>query len=272
MRLLVVDDHFLFAQSVGDLLASSAGHEVVGVGVSGAQALALAAAERPDMILLDYHLPGYTADTLIPRLLQASPASKVVVLTSDTRDTTLASALRAGASACLTKDRAYEEVLDVIDGLVPREPAVADPSPVRAATSAAPSLQPAPAAGATRATVTPTPAPAAVPPAVAAPAVVPAAPSPAPAVVAAAVLSPGWCEIRAAGIGSLGRAYHLEQALESLPVVAGVHLRDLGSGTAVLRLALRAGRTVDELVTALSGDGETQVRRLGTHQLELGPA
>lgn len=87
-----------------------------------------------------------------------------------------------------------------------------------------------------------------------------------------ASLPSGWCEILAAGIGSLGRAYRLELALEALPVVAGVHLRDLGSATAVLRLALRAGRTVDELFSALSGDPETRVRRLGTHRLELGPA
>lgn len=257
MRLLVVDDHFLFAQSVGDLLGSGAGHEVIGVGVSGAQALALAAAEQPDVILLDYHLPGYTADTLIPRLLKASTRSKIVVLTSDTRDTTLASALRAGAAACLTKDRAYEEVLDVIAGLarpaavVPAARAVAGPR--AAATPAGPS---APAPAVTRAAV-----PSATPAVVAAEPAAPAAPLPA-----------GWCEVRAAGIGSLGRAYRLEQALASLPVVAGVHLRDLGSGIAVLRLALRAGRTVDELFSALSGDPETRVRRLGTHQLELGPA
>ena len=259
MRLLVVDDHFLFAQSVGDLLGSGAGHEVVGVGVSGAQALALAAAERPDVILLDYHLPGYTADTLIPRLLKASPAAKIVVLTSDTRDTTLASALRAGASACLTKDRAYEEVLDVIAGLA-RTTAAAAPEP-RAAT------KPAMAAVAAKPAVPAAPAPVAPRPAINAPVPVTASPEP-----AAAPLPSGWCEIRAAGIGSLGRAHRLERALESLPVVAGVHLRDLGSGSAVLRLALRAGRTVDELFSALSGDPETRVRRLGTHELELGPA
>ena len=260
MRLLVVDDHFLFAQSVGDLLGSGAGHEVVGVGVSGAQALALAAAERPDVILLDYHLPGYTADALIPRLLKASPASKVVVLTSDTRDTTLASALRAGASACLTKDRAYEEVLDVIAGF-------ARPAAVAAVAPAVPEASPAMRAMTTKPAAPMAPAPLVPRPAASAPLPVTATPQP-----AAAALPSGWCEVRAAGVGSLGRAFRLERALESLPVVAGVHLRDLGSGAANLRLALRAGRTVDELFSALSGEPETRVRRLGTHELELGPA
>lgn len=266
MRLLVVDDHFLFAQSVGDLLASTAGHEVVGVGVSGAQALALAGSERPDVILLDYHLPGYTADALIPRLLKASPASRVVVLTSDTRDTTLAAALRAGASACLTKDRAYEEVLEVIGGLAQRdETAPPDRPPVPTPPAAAPRPTPAPAA--TRATVPATPGRAVTPSAVAAEAV-PGAPAAAPA----PTLPAGWCEIQAAGIGSLGRAYRLERALESLPVVAGAHLRDLAAGVAVIRLALRAGRTVDELFSALAQDTDTQVRRLGTQHLALGPS
>lgn len=263
MRLLVVDDHFLFAQSVGDLLGSNAGYEVIGVGVSGAQALALAAAEQPDMILLDYHLPGYTADTLIPRLLKASPASKIVVLTSDTRDTTLASALRAGALACLTKDRAYEEVLDVISRFAGSTGASAAPEQRQAATA-----RPTAVARARSEPLAPVMPPVRRP-AVSRPTHVPIVAQPA---ALSAPLPPGWCEIRAAGIGSLGRAFRLEQALESLPVVAGVHLRDLGTGTAVLRCALRAGRTVDELFTALSGDPETRVQRLGTHQLELGPA
>lgn len=263
-RLLVVDDHFLFAQSVGDLLASRPGYEVVGVGVSGAQALALAGTERPDVILLDYHLPGYSADTLIPRLLEASPASRIVVLTSDTRDTTLAAALRAGAAACLTKDRAYEEVLDVIEGLAPRE----ERAPVARAVARAARPPAAEAAATAPAAATAAAAPGAGPARHPAWPETRADPTSAPTTP----VPPGWCEIRAAGIGSLGRAYRLERALESLPVVAGVHLRDLAGGAAVLRLAMRAGRTVDELVAALAADADTPVRRQGTQHLELGPA
>jgi DNA-binding NarL/FixJ family response regulator len=108
---LVVDDHYLFASSLASVIREVGRYRLVGTAVSGAQALDLVATERPDIVLLDYHLPGYEADTLITRFLASSPATRVVVLTSDTSEGALVSSLRAGAIGFVTKDESIDEVL-----------------------------------------------------------------------------------------------------------------------------------------------------------------
>src|SRR6266508_5379721 len=92
----IVDDHFLFADALGSVIRGLDGYEVAGIAQSGAQAISIARTTRPDVILLDYHLPGYDAADLIPRLRALAPGVRIVVLTSDTSDATLVRGLRAG--------------------------------------------------------------------------------------------------------------------------------------------------------------------------------
>ena len=113
-RVEIVDDHFLFADALGSVIRQLEGYEVVGIAQSGAQAVSIARTARPDVILLDYHLPGYDAADLIPRLRQLSPEARIVVLTSDTTDATLMRGLRAGVDGYLTKERALDDVLDAL--------------------------------------------------------------------------------------------------------------------------------------------------------------
>ena len=108
----IVDDHFLFADALGSVIRQLPEYEVVGIAQSGAQAISIARTTQPEVILLDYHLPGYDAADLIPRLRSLSPGCRVVVLTSDTSDATLARGLRAGVEGYLTKERALDDVLD----------------------------------------------------------------------------------------------------------------------------------------------------------------
>lgn len=113
-RVAIVDDHFLFADALGSVIRGLDGYEVAGIAQSGAQAISIARTARPDVILLDYHLPGYDAADLIPRLRQLSPGVRIVVLTSDTSDATLVRGLRAGVEGYLTKERALDDVLDAL--------------------------------------------------------------------------------------------------------------------------------------------------------------
>jgi two-component system NarL family response regulator len=113
-RVEIVDDHFLFADALGSVIRQLPGYEVVGIAQSGAQAVSIARTASPDVILLDYHLPGYDAADLIPRLRQLSPAARIVVLTSDTSDATLMRGLRAGVDGYLTKERALDDVLEAL--------------------------------------------------------------------------------------------------------------------------------------------------------------
>lgn len=110
-RVQIVDDHFLFAEALGSVIRELPEYEVVGIAVTGPQAISMTQDKRPDVILLDYHLPGYGADQLIPRLRNASPGSKIIILTSDTSDASLIKGIRAGVSGYLTKDRALDDVV-----------------------------------------------------------------------------------------------------------------------------------------------------------------
>lgn len=107
----IVDDHFLFAEALGSVVRELPEYDLVGIAVTGPQAISLCQEKQPQVILLDYHLPGYTADQLVPRLRSVSPASRIVILTSDTSESSLVKGIRAGVSGYLTKDRALDDVV-----------------------------------------------------------------------------------------------------------------------------------------------------------------
>lgn len=113
-RVEIVDDHFLFADALGSVIRQLPDYDVVGIAQSGAQAISIARTAQPEVILLDYHLPGYDAADLIGRLRALSPGARIVVLTSDTSDATLVRGLRAGVEGYLTKERALDDVLEAL--------------------------------------------------------------------------------------------------------------------------------------------------------------
>lgn len=103
IRVLVVDDHTLFRRGLSALLAADAGLEVVGDAADAGEAQRKAEQLRPDVILLDNHLPGVTGVVALPALLGASPGSRVLMLTVSEDEADLAAALRGGASGYLLK-------------------------------------------------------------------------------------------------------------------------------------------------------------------------
>lgn len=110
----IVDDHFLFAEALGSVVRDLPDYELVGIAVTGPQAVSMTQEKQPEVILLDYHLPGYTADQLIPRLRNASPNCKIIILTSDTSEASLVKGIQQGVSGYLTKDRALDEVVNAL--------------------------------------------------------------------------------------------------------------------------------------------------------------
>ena len=103
VTLLVVDDHNLFRRGLVALLGQDPGLKVVGEAGDAAQALRQAPALRPDVILLDNHLPGVTGVDAIRGLREVSPASRVLMLTVSEDEQDLATALRNGAQGYLLK-------------------------------------------------------------------------------------------------------------------------------------------------------------------------
>ena len=103
VTLLVVDDHNLFRRGLVALLGQDPGLKVVGEAGDAAQAMRLAPALRPDVILLDNHLPGVTGVDAIRGLREVSPASRVLMLTVSEDAQDLSMALRNGAQGYLLK-------------------------------------------------------------------------------------------------------------------------------------------------------------------------
>lgn len=114
----IVDDHFLFAEALTGAVREIGGHEVVGIAVTGAQAVSLVRERNPDIVLLDYHLPGYAGHDLVAKVRAASPRSKIIVVTSDTTEASMAKAREAGADSYVTKDLAIEDVVQAVRAAV----------------------------------------------------------------------------------------------------------------------------------------------------------
>jgi two-component system nitrate/nitrite response regulator NarL len=109
VRLLVVDDHTLFRRGLVALLSTDPRFEVVAEAGDAGEAQRHAMALQPDVILLDNHMPGVNGVDALAGLLEAAPATRVLMLTVSEDERDLATALRAGARGYLLKtvDQAF---------------------------------------------------------------------------------------------------------------------------------------------------------------------
>jgi DNA-binding NarL/FixJ family response regulator len=116
MKVLLVDDHPLFLEGFQDLLVTR-GIEVVGTASNGLEALDKARSLRPDVILMDVHMPrcdGLAATRLIKAEL---PDIKIVMLTVSDEDADLFEAIKSGASGYLLKSLDVDEFFALFLGL-----------------------------------------------------------------------------------------------------------------------------------------------------------
>ncbi|WP_328304288.1 response regulator transcription factor [Streptomyces sp. NBC_00435] len=117
LRVLVVDDQFLIRSGLTALLTAAPGYEVVGEAEDGEAAVRLAAATRPDVILMDIRMPGIDGISATERILAAAgPGSrpKVLMLTTFDSDEYVFRALRVGAGGFLFKDTPPDRLLAAI--------------------------------------------------------------------------------------------------------------------------------------------------------------
>ncbi len=110
IRILVVDDHTLFRRGLIALLGQEAAVEVVGDAADAGEAIRLAHALKPDLILLDNHMPGVTGIALLPTLRAELPQVRVLMLTVSEDEQDLAAALRNGAQGYLLKSADGDEL------------------------------------------------------------------------------------------------------------------------------------------------------------------
>ncbi len=126
---LLVDDHRLVRAGLAALLAGSPDVEVVGEAADGQQAVELAVALAPDVVLMDLSMPVLDGVTATRRLLADAPGTRVVVLTSFADPGRVVDAVAAGAVGYLLKDCDPQDVVQAIRaaarGEVPIDPRVA---------------------------------------------------------------------------------------------------------------------------------------------------
>lgn len=134
VRVLVVDDHALFAEALMLTLGIDDRIEVVGSASSGVEAVSLAEALRPDVVLMDVHMPSMDGIEATRRVRNVSPGSRVVMVTAARSPEIAHHALAAGAERCLTKDTPALRLIDTILD-VPRRPSVARLVPTEARTA-----------------------------------------------------------------------------------------------------------------------------------------
>jgi DNA-binding NarL/FixJ family response regulator len=113
LRVMVVDDHPMWRDGVARDLAE-AGYEVVAAVGEGAQAVRVAPAVRPDVVVLDLQLPDRSGVEVILGLLATMPQIRVLVLSASGEHRDVLEAVKAGAAGYLVKSARREEFIDAV--------------------------------------------------------------------------------------------------------------------------------------------------------------
>ena len=111
IRLLIADDHPVVRGGLSGMFASAPGFEVLGEAADGAEAVRMARALAPDVILMDLRMPGMDGLEAINELKRLGVGARVLVLTTYDTDGHVLPAIEAGATGYLLKDSPREELL-----------------------------------------------------------------------------------------------------------------------------------------------------------------
>jgi DNA-binding NarL/FixJ family response regulator len=114
VRLLIVDDHGMFADSLRLVLSAEPDLTVVGTAATLAQARAMVVSSEPDVVLLDHRLPDGLGVDSIGELKALRPDTKVVVLTAAAEDSMLVTATEAGCAGFILKTSPLEELVAAV--------------------------------------------------------------------------------------------------------------------------------------------------------------
>jgi DNA-binding NarL/FixJ family response regulator len=127
LRVIVADDQRVVREGLTLMLGLIDGIEPVGAAADGEEALAMVAAERPDVVLMDLRMPRLDGIEATRRLAETHPGIGVVALTTYADDETIVAALQAGARGYLTKDAGAEQIRSAVEQVAAGEAAI-DPA------------------------------------------------------------------------------------------------------------------------------------------------
>jgi DNA-binding NarL/FixJ family response regulator len=110
----IVDDHAMFAEGLARILKQECDLEFVGSASNVAEALALVEDQRPQIVLMDFHLPDGDGAEATEKILRRWPLTKILMLSGIGRNDLLARAIEAGCSGFLAKTRPTHEAVAAI--------------------------------------------------------------------------------------------------------------------------------------------------------------
>ena len=114
IRVVIADDHQLFAQALEAILAGEPHIDVIGYARDGHEAVGLAQTLEPDVILMDISMPGLDGIEATRRIVAAGAGPRILMLTGSNSRIDVDRAREAGAAGYVTKDRIAGELIDAI--------------------------------------------------------------------------------------------------------------------------------------------------------------
>jgi DNA-binding NarL/FixJ family response regulator len=114
IRVVLVEDNDTFRETLLLVFGLREEIQVVGSVSSGDEAPALCVELRPDVVLMDYRMPGMNGAEATRAVLAAAPATSVVCLTASVTRAEVAELLAAGAVSCLTKDEDFDQIVAAV--------------------------------------------------------------------------------------------------------------------------------------------------------------
>ena len=114
IRVLIADDHRLFADALEAILTIDERIEVIGKAYDGEQAIRLAAAEKPDVVLMDIAMPRMDGVEAARRIRRKRKPPLVLMLTGSNSRSDIDRAREAGAAGYVTKDRIASQLIEAI--------------------------------------------------------------------------------------------------------------------------------------------------------------
>jgi len=114
VRVLIVEDHPIVADGLRLALSRNDDMTVIGAAATVAEAARLAAQVSPTVVVIDYHLPDGTGADAAAAIRAVAPQAAFIVLTADTSDDTMLSAIEAGVSGYVVKSEAAADIVDAV--------------------------------------------------------------------------------------------------------------------------------------------------------------
>jgi DNA-binding NarL/FixJ family response regulator len=133
-RVLIVDDHVMFSELIARVLDQHDDIAVTGIATTGIEALGALDAQRPDVVVLDYALPGDDGVAVARQLRSHDPDVGIVMLTGLANDEVLRAAVIAGCAGFVTKDKAVDDLVDAVRSVYDGRSAIDPEATARLAT------------------------------------------------------------------------------------------------------------------------------------------